>query len=232
MRCTPTAYAKRLAAKIQRYRESIAHQGTCTHAPSRDKNPPRLGCPAGRTPQPPQCAGHPHLLCLFVSFAQPTHMQHLFLHAHMLCFMQAAMQTEMHAFHVVLHLRVCVHGRAPTCTQYHEYLDGLMPAHVQNLLAIPKELAGSALCITAMQEIRLVSTCPQHFCFSLNKCCSAWHVWAAGTGQAQCMKLPWEEYQIQQHGLDWGCCLKRIMQLSQPEPSSCKGSWCRHGLRS
>ena len=58
--------------------KSIAQQGTSTHEPSRDTNPPQLGCPAGRTPQPPQCVGHPHLLCLFVSFAQPTCMQHPF----------------------------------------------------------------------------------------------------------------------------------------------------------
>ena len=61
-----------------------------------------------------------------------------------------------------LHLGVCVHGRVPTCI-HHEYLDGLVPAHVQNLLAIPKELAGSALCITAMQTTRHVTTCSQHF---------------------------------------------------------------------
>lgn len=59
-----------------------------------------------------------------------------------------------------LHLGVCVHGRVPTCT-LHQYLDGLMPAHVQNLLAIPEKLAGSALCITAMQTTRYVSTRPQ-----------------------------------------------------------------------
>jgi hypothetical protein len=59
-----------------------------------------------------------------------------------------------------LHLGVCVHDRVPTYT-HHEYLDGLMPAHVQNLLAIPEKLARSALCITAMQTTRNVSTSPQ-----------------------------------------------------------------------
>ena len=80
----------------------------------------------------------------------------------MLCCMQVAVQTEMHAFDGVSASWGMRIWGVSTCT-HHEYLDGLVPAHVQNLLAIPKELAGSALCITAMQTTRHVTTCSQHF---------------------------------------------------------------------
>ena len=59
-----------------------------------------------------------------------------------------------------LHLEACVYMVGHLLAHIMTHLDGLMPAHVQNLLTIPKELAGSALCITAMQTARHVSTCP------------------------------------------------------------------------
>ena len=103
-----------------------------------------------------------------------------------------------------LHLGVYVHGRVPDCTQ-HQYLNGLMPAHVKNLLAIPKQLAGSALCITAMQKTRHVSTCLSSYFLQQSECMLfGMACLAAGTGQAQGVKLPWDEFQIQQHGLSWG----------------------------